>query len=131
VAASTRFLGVRDDVPALLADAACVVLASDYEGCPLSVIEAMAAGVPVVATSVGGVPEVVEDGVTGIVTAPGSADELARGLSALLADGPVGTRMGSAGRATAAERFSRERMAAATEQVYARIVADPSRSRAI
>ena len=128
---SARFLGVREDIPALLAEAACVVLASDYEGCPLSVIEAMAAGVPVVATSVGGVAEVVEDGVTGIVTAPGRADELASGLSAILADRPAAARMGAAGRVTAAEHFSRERMAAATERVYARIVTDPSRSGAI
>ena len=131
VAGSTRFLGVRDDVPALLADAACVVLASDYEGCPLSLIEAMAAGVPVVATGVGGVPEVVRNGVSGIVTAPGSAVDLARGLSALLADGHAGVRMGAAARAAAAELFSRERMAASTEQVYARIVAGPTRSGAI
>jgi glycosyltransferase involved in cell wall biosynthesis len=128
---STRFLGVRDDVPSLLADAACVALASDYEGCPLSVIEAMAAGVPVVATSVGGVPEVVEDGVTGIVTTPGRADELARGLAALLADGRAAAQMGAAGRSRAAERYSRERMAAATEEVYARILGDPARFGAI
>lgn len=130
VAGSTRFLGVRDDVPDLLAEAACLVLASDYEGCPLSVIEAMAAGVPVVATSVGGVPEVVHDGVTGIVTAPGRADELSRGLAELLADVRKAARMGAAGRTAAGERFSREQMAAATARVYARIVADPSRSRA-
>lgn len=128
VAGSTRFLGVREDVPALLAEAACVVLSSDYEGCPLSVIEAMAAGVPVVATSVGGVPEIVEDGVTGIVTAPGGTDGLAHGLATLLADERAAERMGAAGRAVARERFSRERMAAATERIYTRIVADPSRS---
>ena len=125
VAGSTRFLGVREDVPALLAEAACVVLSSDYEGCPLSVIEAMAAGVPVVATSVGGVPEIVEDGVTGIVTAPGSTDGLARGLATLLADEQAAARMGAAGQDVAREQFSRERMAAATERVYTRIVADP------
>ncbi|HWL34255.1 MAG TPA: glycosyltransferase [Gaiellaceae bacterium] len=130
VADSTRFLGVRDDVPALLTEAACVVLASDYEGCPLSVIEAMAAGVPVVATSVGGVPELVEDGVTGFVTAPGRADELSSSLATLLADGSAAARMGAAGRALAEERYSRERMGAATERVYARIVADPAHSRA-
>jgi glycosyltransferase involved in cell wall biosynthesis len=124
---STRFLGVRGDVPALLAGAACVVLASDYEGCPLSVIEAMAAGVPVVATGVGGVPEVVEDGVSGIVSAPGSVDGLADGISTLLADPSAAARMGAAGRAAAAERFSRERMAAETELVYTRIVDDRAR----
>lgn len=130
VAGSTRFLGVRADVPELLAQAACVVLASDYEGCPLSVIEAMAAGVPVVATGVGGVPEVIEDGVTGIVTAPGQVDGLARGLAELLADGSRAAALGAAGRAVAGERFTREQMAAATERVYARIVADAFRLRA-
>ncbi len=130
VAASTRFLGVREDVPDLLAEAACVVLASDYEGCPLSVIEAMAAGVPVVATSVGGVPEIVEEGVTGYVTAPGRTDELSTGLAALLADAPAAARMGAAGRALAVERLSRERMGTATAAVYARIVGDGSRFRA-
>ena len=130
VADATRFLGVREDVPALLAEAACVVLASDYEGCPLSVIEAMAAGVPVVATSVGGVAEIVEDGVTGIATTPGRVDELAAGLARLLADEPAAASMGAAGRAVAEALYSRERMGAATERVYARIVAAPSRFRA-
>ena len=130
MADATRFLGVREDVPALLAEAACVVLASDYEGCPLSVIEAMAAGVPVVATSVGGVAEIVEDGVTGIATTPGRVDELAAGLARLLADEPAAASMGAAGRAVAEALYSRERMGAATERVYARIVAAPSRFRA-
>lgn len=130
VAAATRFLGVRADVPDLLAEAACVVLASDYEGCPLSVIEAMAAGVPVVATGVGGVPEVVGDNVTGILTTPGRVDELARGVAELLADEQKAAELGAAGRIAARERFSREQMAAATERVYARIVADPDRLRA-
>jgi len=126
---STRFLGVREDVPDLLARAACVVLASDYEGCPLSVIEAMAAGVPVVATRVGGVPEVVRDGVTGLVAERGRPDGLARGLAELLGDGGRAVEMGRAGRELARERFSREQMAAATAQIYERVVAEPSRSR--
>ena len=120
---ATRFLGVREDVPELLAHAACVVLASDYEGCPLSVIEAMAAGVPVVATSVGGVPEVVRDGVTGILAEPGSVGGLVRGLAEVLGDERRAVELGRAGRELARERFSREQMAAATADVYERVVA--------
>lgn len=130
VRGASRFLGVREDVPDLLAQAACVVLASDYEGCPLSVIEAMAAGVPVVATRVGGVPELVRDGVTGIVAEPGRPDGLARGLAELLGDDRRAVEMGRAGRECARARFSREQMAAATAQVYERVVAESSRSRA-
>ena len=130
VQGATRFLGVREDVPDLLAQAACVVLASDYEGCPLSVIEAMAAGVPVVATSVGGVPEVVRDGVTGILAEPGRPDGLARGLAELLGDEARAVELGRAGRELARERFSREQMAAATAEVYERVVATPSPVRA-
>ena len=126
VQGATRFLGVREDVPELLAQAACVVLASDYEGCPLSVIEAMAAGVPVVATSVGGVPEVVRDGVTGILAEPGRPEGLARGLAELLGDEARAVELGRAGRELARERFSREQMAAATAEVYERVVATPS-----
>src|SRR5205814_7166410 len=70
VTGAVRFLGDRDDVPAQLASAACLVLASGYEGCPLSVLEAMAAGLPVVVTRVGGIDEVVEDGVTGWIVEP-------------------------------------------------------------
>ena len=120
---ATRFLGVREDVPELISQAAVVALASDYEGCPLSLIEAMAAGVPVVATSVGGVPEVVRDGVTGILAEPGSVGGLVRGLAQLLGDGERAAELGRAGRELAHERFSREQMAAATAEVYERVVA--------
>lgn len=130
VAEATRFLGVREDVPELLAQAACAVLASDYEGCPLAPIEAMAAGVPVVATGVGGVPEVVEHGVTGIVTAPGSAPALAEALAGVLGDPAGAAQMGAAGRARAQARFSRERMAAATAAIYEQAAAGPSPVRA-
>jgi len=129
VQGATRFLGVRHDVPDLLAQAACFVLASDYEGCPLSVIEAMAAGVPVVATSVGGVPEVVQDGVTGILGEPGQPDGLARGLAEVLGDERRAVELGRAGRELAQQRFSREQMAAATARIYERVVAQSSRSR--
>src|ERR1051325_8497320 len=61
---AVKFLGNREDVPELLARAECALLASDYEGCPLAVVEAMAAGVPVVATDAGGSGELVESAPT-------------------------------------------------------------------
>lgn len=122
VAGATRFLGVREDVPELLARAACFVLASDYEGCPLSVLEAMAAGVPVVATRVGGVEESVRDGVSGFLAEPGRPEGIARGIAKILGDPAEAAVRGHAGRTLARERHSRERMAAATMRVYDEIV---------
>jgi len=91
-------LGKRDDVPALLARAACVALASDYEACPLTLLEAKAAGVPVVATAVGGIPEIVDDGVDGLLVAPGSVDGFAAALARLLDQPSLARAMGAAGR---------------------------------
>jgi glycosyltransferase involved in cell wall biosynthesis len=107
---SVRLLGHRDDVGELLAEAACLVLASDYEGCPLSIIEAMAAGVPVVATGVGGVGELVDDGCTGFVVPAGDAAGLAKGIGTVLADPEAARDMGAAGRRVARDRLTRGRM---------------------
>ncbi|MGB8003526.1 MAG: glycosyltransferase family 4 protein, partial [Gaiellaceae bacterium] len=86
LSAHVKLLGNRDDVPGLLATAEAAVLASDYEGCPLSVLEAMAAGVPVVATRVGGVPEIVADGETGLLVEPGQPNALAAAIGSVLGD---------------------------------------------
>ncbi len=118
-----RLLGRRTDLPALLANAHCLVLTSDYEGCPLSVLEAMAAGVPVVTTKVGGVPELVADGRTGLLVPRRRPDELATALSRLLDDAAWAAALGVAGRSVARERFSRERMVAQTIAVYDRVIA--------
>ncbi|WP_217921345.1 glycosyltransferase [Miltoncostaea oceani] len=115
-------LGERDDVPAILAGARCLVLASDYEGCPISAIEGLAAGTPVVATAVGGTPEVVTDGVTGLLVPPRDPDALAAAIGALWRDPVLGRSLGGAGREHARERFSRDRMAQGTMQVYRGIV---------
>jgi glycosyltransferase involved in cell wall biosynthesis len=112
------FLGSRSDLPGLLRDAQCVVLASDSEGCPLSVLEAMAAGVPVVATSVGGVPELVVDGETGALTRPGDAGELAAALRGLLSAPERARSLGENGRERARRLFSRERMIEDTTALY-------------
>ncbi|MGH3118610.1 MAG: glycosyltransferase [Gaiellales bacterium] len=117
-----RLLGARDDVPALLSRAACFLLTSDYEGCPLTVIEAMAAGVPVVAAAVGGVPELVVHGETGLLVEPDRPDLVASALSELLADPAKAEALGLAGRRRARALFSRERMVAATAALYREIV---------
>jgi glycosyltransferase involved in cell wall biosynthesis len=123
---SVRFLGARTDVPALLAEAACFVLTSDYEGCPLSVLEAMAAGVPVVATAVGGVPELVVDGETGVLVRPRAPDEVAEAVGKLFANPASARTMGAAGRARARERFTLERMVDSLDELY-REVSRPAR----
>jgi len=97
---------------ARLAEADVFCLPSIYEGLPLAILEAMAAGLPVVATAVSGNPEAVEDGTTGLLVRPESAAALADALIALLGDPERRRAMGEAGRARIAERFSIDRIAA-------------------
>jgi glycosyltransferase involved in cell wall biosynthesis len=104
----------------LYARAAVVVLPSHREGLPLCVLEAMAHGRPVVATAVGGIPELVEDGVTGFLVAPGDVDGLRGALERLLGDPVLRRRMGRAARASVSERCSRDAVADATLLVYGR-----------
>lgn len=100
-----RFLGRRDDVPALLAAAEALVLPSSIEGLPLVVLEAMAAGRPVVATSVGGTPEAVVDEETGLLVPPGDVEALVHAIDALLDDPELARRFGKAGARRVRERF--------------------------
>ena len=103
--AFVRFLGMRDDVADLLRSADIFVLPSATEGLPMTVIEAMAAGLPVVVTTVGGVPELVEDGETGLLIPPDCAEPLAEALGRLLKDAELRCHMGKAARRVAVERF--------------------------
>jgi glycosyltransferase involved in cell wall biosynthesis len=112
------FTGFRLDVPKLLAEVAVSVLPSLSEGLSNAILESMAAGVPVVATAVGGNPEAVQDGVTGLLVPPRDADSLARAISTLLEDRDLAARLGRAGRQRVVERFSDERMVRETEQFY-------------
>lgn len=109
IAARVHFLGVRADVPELLAACDIFALASHWEGYPMSVMEAMAAGLPVVATAVGGLPELVEPGVTGLLTPPGDLRRFSDALAALAGD-PV--RRGEFARRArlSAARFSLTKM---------------------
>lgn len=115
---AVRLLGVRRDLPELLQGSACVLLSSDYESCPYAVLEAMAAGVPVVATRVGGVPELLDDGVEGILVPPGRPDRAAAAVGRLFADPERARALGEAGRKRARARYSVERMVADTLAVY-------------
>ena len=81
-----HFLGVRSDIPDILNAADVFVLSSQWEGNPLSVMEAMAAGKPIVATTVGGVPELIDDQSTGLLVPPGDIDALAHALQYFLAN---------------------------------------------
>jgi glycosyltransferase involved in cell wall biosynthesis len=113
------FAGYRDDVAALLAGCDVFCLPSFAEGLPLVVLEAMAQGKPVVATPVGGTPELVVDGETGVLVPPGDADALARALTELLADAPRAARMGEAGRARVLAEFSAAAMVERVLGLYA------------
>ena len=122
---SVRFLSWRRDITCLYAAADCMVLTSDNEGMPVTLIEAAMAGVPSVTTNVGSAREVVLDGVTGLVVAP-SAAAVADGLVRLL-DNDLRHRMGAAARARAETEFCTQRLIADHEALYERLlVADGS-----
>lgn len=104
---------------ALLEAAAVLALPSYREGLPLSLLEAMAAGVPVVASAVGGVAEVLVDGVSGCLIGPGDKASLERHLRRLLLERSVGERLGAAARETARVRFAPERALAKLDEIYA------------
>jgi glycosyltransferase involved in cell wall biosynthesis len=95
-----------------------LVLPSAWEAFPIAILEAMQAGLPVVATSVGGVPEAVADGVTGRLVPTGDAEALAKALTQLLSDPDARSRMGAAGAAMVRERFALDPMIDATAAIY-------------
>lgn len=116
------FTGLRLDVPEVLSGVTVSVIPSLSEGLSNTLLESMAAGAPVVATKVGGNPEVVEDGVTGLLVPPRDPGALARAISLLLEDPPMALSLGRAGRQLVAERFSIERMVRQTENLYLRLM---------
>jgi len=117
------FPGLETDMPGLLSALDIYASAAIAEGLGLGTIEAMAAGLPVVSTTAGGTPEVVEDAVTGVLVPPGKAAQLTEALLRLAKDPALRRRMGEAGRARALERFTEERMLEGTAEVYREVLA--------
>jgi len=112
-----HFLGRREAAP-VIADLDICVLFSRWEGLPMSVLEAMQAGVPVVATRVGGMAELVADGGSGRLVSPGDAAAAAAALRRLATDSALRTEMGQAGRRTADQEFRVETMLAEYARLY-------------
>lgn len=114
--------GFRPDVLSLHKAFDIFVMSSVMEGLGTSLLDAMACGKPVVATTAGGMPEVVEDGKSGLLVPPRDDRALAKAIIRLLKDEPLRQRMGAAGMSLANTRFSAERMVAETLDVYADVV---------
>ncbi len=112
------FAGLRKDATELLSGLDAVAVSSLREGLSMAMLEAMAAGVPVVATAVGGTPELVRDGETGLLAPPGDPEALSRALSGLLADPGRADRIRCAARRQVEERFSLARMVEGYEALY-------------
>ncbi len=115
---SVRLLGARSDVPDLLAALDVAVCCSDFEGGPLSVMEYMEAGLPVVASDVGGLPELVADGASGLLVSPRDPQGLAAALAVLIGNAGERRRMGDAGQRMRRERWSLEAWIARIEGLY-------------
>jgi glycosyltransferase involved in cell wall biosynthesis len=115
--------GFRADVLALLKGFDVFVMSSETEGLGTSILDAMACSKPVVGTSAGGIPEVVEDGATGYLVPPHDPKAMAGAIVELLRDPERCARMGEAGLSRVRERFTLERMIEGTRDVYARVAA--------
>lgn len=118
IASHVRFWGVRSDVADVLNAADIFTLPSKYEGNPMSVMEAMAAGLPVVATAVGGVPELIEEGVSGFLTPNENVDALATALQRLVDNVELRKQMGEAASRRACEKFDIRHTMRAYEALY-------------
>jgi glycosyltransferase involved in cell wall biosynthesis len=110
--------GTRSDIPGFFAGLDQFWLTSDWEGTPNVVLEAMAAGLPVIATKVGGTPEVVDDGVSGILVEAGDSAAVARASLALASDATASRAMGQRAAESAESRFSIDAMVRATSGLY-------------
>jgi glycosyltransferase involved in cell wall biosynthesis len=122
-----RFTGLRKDVPQILAAATVSVLPSVSEGISNSLLESMAAGVPVVATRVGGTPEVIDDGEHGLLVPPSDPQALADAISRVLGDPFLAAKLGANGRRRVAQEFSFEAVVRRTEDLYRELLAAKTR----
>jgi glycosyltransferase involved in cell wall biosynthesis len=116
------FTGFLEDVPQIIATFDVAVLPSDFEGMGRVLLEAMAMEKPVVGTRVGGIPDLIEQGVNGYLVSPGNEKELASAVLKLLEDKDLAREMGQAGRNKMTDRFSAESMVRSIEEVYSELL---------
>ena len=112
------FVGFQANATAYMSNLDAMVIASMHEGIPYTLLEAMAVGVPVVATAVGGIPEVVEDSVSGLLIQPGDPEAIAASLTRLASDPGLRARLAHEASEVVRHRFSQQRMAEATVDAY-------------
>lgn len=117
------FTGWRRDMPGIYADLDLLVISSDNEGTPLSAMEAMASGCPVLATSVGGMPDLIQDGQTGRLVPPRDADAMAEAMLALLGDKPEARRLALAGQSTVVAHYGQQRFISEMQSLYRELLA--------
>jgi glycosyltransferase involved in cell wall biosynthesis len=117
-----RFLGFREDAAALVAAFDVFVSSSRTEGLPLGTLEAVGLGTPVVLTRVGGVPEIVDSGRTGLLVPPGDPAALAEGIMSVLDDPERASEMARAGAEDVRRRFGVQRMCREYESLYGRLL---------
>jgi glycosyltransferase involved in cell wall biosynthesis len=117
------FTGRRSDIPEVLGAAAVSVMPSLNEALSNVLLESMAAAAPVVATRVGGTPEALDDGVTGLLVPPGDAGAITAAVSRMLDDRELACRLGRAARSVIGERFAVDRMVRSTEDLYTELLA--------
>ncbi|MCC7062346.1 MAG: glycosyltransferase family 4 protein [Planctomycetes bacterium] len=123
-----HFLGHRDDIAALMSQCDVVAVPSTaLESAPRAVAEAQAAGRAVVGSRIGGIPELIEPGVTGLLCAPGDEHELAESIGSLLADEALRRRLGTAARAHAERHYTLAQFARTVEVTCARVLAEAAR----
>ena len=116
-------MGFRSDIPSLLRSMDIFVYPSLLEGLGTSLLDAMAAEVPVVATTTGGIPEVVSNGVNGILVPPRNPQALAKAVVTILQNNELAKKLGQAGRETVEKRFTVDRMVEGTLEVYRKVTA--------
>lgn len=120
---TVMMLGSRRDIPDVLEAFDVATVSSDFEGSPLAVMEYMEAGIPVVATAVGGLPKMIEDGVYGLLVAPRDPDALAEAIAELLVDPERRAAMGAAARERRHEQYDLDVMVSRIEDLYEKLLA--------
>lgn len=119
--------GRTDDVPFFYASIDVLVLSSRQEGLPIALLEGMASGLPIVASRIGFIPNIIRDGVTGVTVMPEDVKELAEAIKQMLRDPSLRERMGRAARNLVAEEYSAERMTTEYVALYEKAVAERQR----